>query len=155
MKQDLSKCSAYTVKVSKQVQELNGVMSILEHNKTKAKICVIENNDENKVFCVGFRTPPKDSTGIPHILEHSVLCGSRKYPVKEPFVELAKGSLCNFVNAMTYPERRFIQLLRLIYKIIKMQRVFIVMLYSIPTFIPILLFSNKKDGIMKWMIRMN
>lgn len=105
MKQDLSKCSAYTVKVSKQVQELNGVMSILEHNKTKAKICVIENNDENKVFCVGFRTPPKDSTGIPHILEHSVLCGSRKYPVKEPFVELAKGSLCNFVNAMTYPDK--------------------------------------------------
>lgn len=61
--------------------------------------------DENKVFGVTFRTPPDDSTGIPHILEHSVLCGSKKFPVKEPFVDLLKGSLQNFLNAFTYPDR--------------------------------------------------
>lgn len=65
----------------------------------------VSNNDENKVFGIVFRTPPKDSTGIPHILEHSVLCGSRKYPLKEPFVELLKGSLHTFLNAFTYPDR--------------------------------------------------
>lgn len=65
----------------------------------------VSNDDENKVFGVVFRTPPKDSTGIPHILEHSVLCGSRKYPLKEPFVELLKGSLHTFLNAFTYPDR--------------------------------------------------
>ncbi|KDO42491.1 hypothetical protein CISIN_1g0037001mg, partial [Citrus sinensis] len=65
----------------------------------------VSNDDENKVFGIVFRTPPKDSTGIPHILEHSVLCGSRKYPLKEPFVELLKGSLNTFLNAFTYPDR--------------------------------------------------
>ena len=62
-------------------------------------------DDENKVFCVGFRTPPGDSTGVPHILEHSVLCGSEKFPVKDPFVELVKGSMNTFLNAMTYPDK--------------------------------------------------
>ena len=66
---------------------------------------VIANDDENKVFNIGFRTPPYDDSGIPHILEHSVLCGSRKYPVKDPFVELAKGSLNTFLNAMTYSDK--------------------------------------------------
>jgi Zn-dependent M16 (insulinase) family peptidase len=65
----------------------------------------VSNNDENKVFGIVFRTPPKDSTEIPHILEHSVLCGSRKYPLKEPFVEILKGSLHTFLNAFTYPDR--------------------------------------------------
>ncbi len=75
------------------------------HVKTGAEILSIVNDDENKVFGITFRTPPADSTGLPHILEHSVLCGSRKYPVKEPFVELMKGSLQTFLNAMTYPDK--------------------------------------------------
>ena len=66
---------------------------------------LLSNDDENKVFCIGFRTPPADSTGVAHILEHSVLCGSEKFPVKDPFVELVKGSLNTFLNAMTYPDK--------------------------------------------------
>jgi len=68
-------------------------------------LSVIAPQDENKVFGITFRTPPNDSTGIPHILEHSVLCGSRKFPVKEPFVDLMRGSLQTFLNAFTYPDR--------------------------------------------------
>jgi presequence protease len=75
------------------------------HIKTGAELLSLKNDDENKVFGISFRTPPPDSTGVPHILEHSVLCGSRKYPVKEPFVELLKGSLNTFLNAMTYPDK--------------------------------------------------
>jgi len=78
---------------------------VLRHNKSGARIVLIENDDENKVFSIGFRTPPPDDTGVPHILEHSVLCGSRDFPVKDPFVELAKGSLNTFLNAMTYPDK--------------------------------------------------
>ncbi|KAI5577097.1 hypothetical protein BDE02_09G091000 [Populus trichocarpa] len=78
---------------------------LLKHKKTGAEVISVSNDDENKVFGIVFRTPPKDSTGIPHILEHSVLCGSRKYPLKEPFVELLKGSLHTFLNAFTYPDR--------------------------------------------------
>ena len=74
---------------------------LLRHKKTHARITVISNNDENKVFYVGFRTPPKDSTGVAHIIEHTVLCGSEKYPLKDPFMELEKGSLSTFLNAMT------------------------------------------------------
>ena len=66
---------------------------------------LIENDDENKVFNIAFRTPPKNSTGVAHILEHSVLCGSREFPLKDPFVELVKGSLNTFLNAMTYPDK--------------------------------------------------
>ena len=66
---------------------------------------VISNQDDNKVFQIGFKTPPKDDTGVPHILEHSVLCGSREFPMKDPFVELVKGSLNTFLNAMTYPDK--------------------------------------------------
>ena len=66
---------------------------------------MISNDDDNKVFYIGFRTPPEDSTGVAHIIEHTVLCGSDKYPVKDPFVELVKGSLNTFLNAMTYPEK--------------------------------------------------
>jgi Zn-dependent M16 (insulinase) family peptidase len=65
----------------------------------------MSNDDENKTFGVTFRTPPKDATGVAHILEHSVLCGSRKYPVKDPFAELAKSSLSTFLNAMTFPDK--------------------------------------------------
>lgn len=85
--------------------DIHSVGYVLRHRKSGAKICLIENDDENKVFYVGFRTPPLDSTGAAHICEHSVLCGSRKYPVKDPFVELVKGSLNTFLNAMTYPDK--------------------------------------------------
>lgn len=78
---------------------------ILRHRKTGARVILLENDDENKVFYIAFRTPPKDSTGVPHILEHSVLCGSKKFPLKDPFVELAKGSPNTFLNAMTYPDK--------------------------------------------------
>ncbi|MBR2214353.1 MAG: insulinase family protein [Selenomonadaceae bacterium] len=75
------------------------------HEKSGAKLLYLQNKDDNKVFSIGFRTPPTDDTGVAHIIEHSVLCGSRKYPLKEPFVELAKGSLNTFLNAMTYPDK--------------------------------------------------
>ena len=78
---------------------------MLRHKKSGARVAVLENDDENKVFNIGFRTPPKDSTGVAHIVEHTVLCGSDKFPVKDPFIELAKGSLNTFLNAMTYPDK--------------------------------------------------
>ncbi len=89
----------------RQVREINGEALIYRHVKTGARLLSIVNDDENKVFGISFRTPPADSTGVAHILEHSVLCGSRKYPVREPFVELLKGSLKTFLNAMTYPDK--------------------------------------------------
>jgi len=87
------------------IPELNTHAYLYRHEKTGAELLSLVNNDENKVFGITFRTPPQDSTGAPHIMEHSVLCGSRKYPVKEPFVELMKGSLNTFLNAFTYPDR--------------------------------------------------
>lgn len=87
------------------IPELNTQARLFRHQQTGAELLSLQNDDENKVFSVTFRTPPPDSTGIPHIMEHSVLCGSRKYPVKEPFVELMKGSLNTFLNAMTYPDK--------------------------------------------------
>lgn len=89
----------------KEIKELNSTGYLMKHNKTGAKIVLMENDDNNKVFCIGFRTPPKDSTGVAHIIEHSVLCGSDKFPVKDPFIELAKGSLNTFLNAMTFPDK--------------------------------------------------
>ena len=91
-----------------QEQELKDIRStgyILRHKKSGARVCFISNEDDNKVFYIGFRTPPADSTGVPHIIEHSVLCGSKKFPVKDPFVELVKSSLNTFLNAMTYPDK--------------------------------------------------
>lgn len=87
------------------IAELDTVGYILRHKKTGARIVLMENKDDNKVFYIGFRTPPEDSTGVMHILEHSVLCGSKNFPVKDPFLELAKGSLNTFLNAMTYPDK--------------------------------------------------
>ncbi|MBD8926843.1 MAG: insulinase family protein, partial [[Eubacterium] rectale] len=78
---------------------------VLRHKKSGARIAVLSNNDENKVFYIGFRTTPDDETGVPHIIEHTTLCGSEKFPVKDPFIELAKGSLNTFLNAMTYPDK--------------------------------------------------
>lgn len=87
------------------IPELNSVAKLYLHKRTGARLLSIINDDENKVFAINFRTTPKDSTGVPHILEHSVLNGSEKYPVKEPFVELLKGSLATFVNAFTFPDK--------------------------------------------------
>jgi Zn-dependent M16 (insulinase) family peptidase len=87
------------------IPELDTRAEVYRHNKTGAQLLSLINKDENKVFGITFRTPPTDSTGVAHILEHSVLCGSRKYPVKEPFVELMKGSLQTFLNAFTYPDK--------------------------------------------------
>ena len=85
--------------------EENGVGLVISHKKTRARVSLVINDDENKVFAIGFRTPPTNSKGIQHIVEHTVLCGSKKYPAKDPFVELAKGSLNTFLNAMTYSDK--------------------------------------------------
>jgi len=90
---------------AREIPELNTIGRYYRHVRTGAELLSLENDDENKVFGIVFRTPPVDSTGLPHIMEHSVLCGSRKYPVKEPFVELVKGSLNTFLNAFTYPDK--------------------------------------------------
>ena len=102
---DLEILSTYRVLTRRTVSELNSEGYVLEHKKSGARLFLLSNEDDNKVFSIGFRTPPYDSTGVPHILEHSVLCGSEKFPVKDPFVELVKGSLNTFLNAMTYPDK--------------------------------------------------
>ena len=102
---ELETLSAYRVLTRRTVSELNSEGYVLEHKKSGARLFLLSNEDDNKVFSIGFRTPPYDSTGVPHILEHSVLCGSEKFPVKDPFVELVKGSLNTFLNAMTYPDK--------------------------------------------------
>ena len=102
---DFHKLSAYELIEERWIDDLKSQGAVLRHKKTGAKITLLSNEDENKVFYVGFRTPPTDSTGVAHIIEHSVLCGSEKYPVKDPFVELAKGSLNTFLNAITYPDK--------------------------------------------------
>lgn len=95
----------FTLVREERVQELEATARLWRHDATGAELLSFVNADENKVFGVSFRTPPADSTGVAHILEHSVLCGSEKYPVKEPFVELLKGSLQTFLNAFTYPDK--------------------------------------------------
>jgi hypothetical protein len=106
MKLELNKIySGFRLLEEKKIKEVNGVGRLFIHEKSGALLYNIENDDNNKVFSISFRTPPEDSTGLPHILEHSVLCGSRKFPTKEPFVELAKGSLNTFLNAMTFPDK--------------------------------------------------
>ena len=101
----IEQLQAYTVLEKKEIKELNSFSYLLRHNKTGARIALLSNDDDNKVFYIGFRTPPADSTGVAHIVEHTVLCGSDKFPVKDPFIELAKGSLNTFLNAMTYPDK--------------------------------------------------
>lgn len=97
--------SSYEFLFEEKLEDLNGIGKVLTHKKTGARIALIANDDNNKVFSIGFRTPPKNSTGVAHIIEHSVLCGSRNFPAKDPFIELAKGSLNTFLNAMTYPDK--------------------------------------------------
>ena len=87
------------------VDEISSQAYIMEHIKSGARLLYLANDDDNKVFSISFRTPPADDTGVAHILEHSSLCGSRKYPLKEPFVDLVKGSLNTFLNAMTFPDK--------------------------------------------------
>ena len=96
---------AYEVIKEEELDDIRSKGLLLRHKKSGARIAVIKNDDTNKVFYIGFRTPVSDSTGVPHIIEHSVLCGSKKYPVKDPFIELAKGSINTFLNAMTYPDK--------------------------------------------------
>ena len=102
---DLSNCTAYEVLQEKKLDDIKSTGCLLRHKKSGARISLISNEDENKVFYIGFRTPSLDSTGAAHILEHSVLCGSKKFPAKDPFVELVKSSLNTFLNAMTYPDK--------------------------------------------------
>lgn len=97
--------SAYEIIKEENLTDIHSMGYLLRHKKTGARVMLIENDDENKVFNIAFRTSPKDSTGVAHILEHSVLCGSREFPLKDPFVELVKGSLNTFLNAMTYPDK--------------------------------------------------
>ena len=96
---------AYELIEKREITDIHSLSYVLKHKKSGAKIALLSNDDKNKVFYIGFRTPPKDSTGVAHILEHTVLCGSEKYPLKDPFIELAKGSLNTFLNAMTYPDK--------------------------------------------------
>lgn len=102
---NIQKLTAYELISKTDIKDIKSTGYIFSHKKTGARVVCIENDDDNKVFYIGFRTPPEDSTGVPHIIEHSVLCGSKKYPAKDPFVELAKGSLNTFLNAMTYPDK--------------------------------------------------
>ena len=96
---------AFTLVKEQTIPELNSTAKLYVHKQTGARLLSVINDDDNKVFSINFRTTPNDSTGVAHILEHSVLGGSEKYPVKEPFVELLKGSLATFVNAFTFPDK--------------------------------------------------
>ena len=102
---NIEHCSAYELVEQKQLADIQSEGYILRHKKTGARVSLISNEDANKVFYIGFRTPSLDSTGAAHIVEHTVLCGSEKFPAKDPFVELVKGSLNTFLNAMTYPDK--------------------------------------------------
>lgn len=97
--------AGYDTIEDRELKDIASMGLILRHKASGARVCIISNDDDNKVFAIGFRTPPGDETGVPHIIEHTVLCGSDKFPVKDPFMELAKGSLNTFLNAMTYPEK--------------------------------------------------
>src|SRR5512140_3953003 len=96
---------SFSLVKERDIPELNSRARLYVHNKTGARLLSLTNNDENKAFGITFRTPNPAATGVAHIMEHSVLCGSRKYKVKEPFIELAKSSLNTFLNAFTYPDK--------------------------------------------------
>ena len=99
--------SGFRLTKKEEIAEIKSLGLFFEHDVTGAELLVLENDDDNKVFSATFRTPPENDTGIAHILEHSVLCGSKNFPVKEPFVELMKGSLQTFLNAMTFPDKTY------------------------------------------------
>lgn len=100
-----SQIHGFTVEDAQNLDEINGAAFVMSHEESGARLLFLQNEDNNKSFSIGFRTPPKDDTGVFHILEHSVLCGSRKFPVKEPFVDLLKTSMQTFLNAMTFPDK--------------------------------------------------
>ena len=102
---ELKELKGYELLGERDLKDINSKGYILRHRKTKARVAVILNDDDNKCFSIGFKTPPKDSTGVAHIIEHSVLEGSEKFPVKDPFVELCKSSLNTFLNALTFPDK--------------------------------------------------
>lgn len=97
--------AAYEILEERRIEDVESMGYVLRHKKSGARVAVLSNTDDNKVFYIGFRTPPENATGVPHIIEHTTLCGSEKFPVKDPFVELVKGSLNTFLNAMTYPDK--------------------------------------------------
>lgn len=97
--------NAYEIIKEEEISDIASKGILLKHKKTGAHVALLINDDNNKVFDIAFRTPPKDSTGVAHIIEHTVLCGSKKFPLRDPFVELAKGSLNTFLNAMTFPDK--------------------------------------------------
>lgn len=130
------------------IKEIGADAYVMQHIKSGAKLMYIDSKDDNKVFYICFRTTPNNSKGIPHILEHSTLCGSRKYNVKEPFVELAKGSLNTFLNAITWPDKTM-------YPVASRNEIDfrnLMDVYLDAVFIPIVLLTHKflckKDGIM-------
>ncbi len=96
---------AYELENAEFVKETDSFALTLRHKLSGARVLIFSNSDDNKVFSIGFRTPPSDATGVPHIIEHTVLCGSKNFPVKDPFVELVKGSLNTYLNASTYPDK--------------------------------------------------
>lgn len=102
---DFNQLSAYQLEYQEELKDTKSLGFVFRHKKSGARVCVISNDDNNKVFSIAFRTPPKDSTGVAHIIEHTVLCGSKNFPAKDPFIELAKGSLNTFLNAMTYSDK--------------------------------------------------
>jgi len=102
---DLRELPKYELVKEEYIEGLKSLGLVFRHKKSGARLVVLSNDDDNKVFSIGFRTPPKDSTGVAHIVEHTVLCGSKEFPSKDPFVELAKGSLNTFLNAMTFSDK--------------------------------------------------
>ena len=99
------KLHGFTVRTREELPEIDGTAYVLDHDKSGAQLLYLRNDDNNKAFTIAFKTPPADDTGVFHILEHSVLCGSDKFPVKEPFVDLLKSSMQTFLNAMTFPDK--------------------------------------------------
>lgn len=102
---DIHQLDAYEIIEEKTIADVDSTGYLLRHKKSGARVAILSNDDSNKVFYIGFKTPPQDGCGVPHIIEHTVLCGSEKFPAKDPFVELIKGSLNTFLNAMTYPDK--------------------------------------------------
>ena len=138
---DLSK---YELIKKEEIADIHSAGLLLKHKKSGARVVVLSNDDENKVFSIGFKTPPFNDTGLQHIMEHSTLCGSRKYPVKDPFVELCKGSLNTFLNAMT---RRCIRWQAVIWQILRILRMSIWMRYFIRISIRESRFLSRRAGI--------
>ncbi|MBO4412176.1 MAG: insulinase family protein, partial [Lachnospiraceae bacterium] len=97
--------NTYELIREEKIEEIPANAVLLHHKKSGAKLLLLQTKDDNKTFSVTFKTTPVNSTGVPHIMEHSVLCGSEKYPLKDPFVELCKGSLNTFLNALTWPDK--------------------------------------------------